>query len=99
MADIAVNGPPQIKPVAAMPRQVAASKPRPHDPGEMCRRGVSSLDLLGVGHFAKIDFSEIGGHGGAFLAAFAAAVAVRAVAGCNLVHCGTAARARRGAVV
>ena len=91
MADIAVDGAPEIQPVAAPPRQVAPGQPGAHG---LCqpRRGVVGLrDLIGVGQFAEIDFRKIVGARGAFHAAFAGAILERVVAGGrNLIGSGFA---------
>ena len=79
MADIAVDGPAQVEPVAAPPRQVAPGQPRAHGFCQPRRGRMGFLDLLGVGHFAEIDFGEIVGARGAFHAAFAGAILGRIV--------------------
>ena len=56
------------------------------------------LDLLGIGHLAEIDLGEILGARRAFHAAFAGAIAVRAIGGRNLIHRAVAAGARLGRV-
>ena len=74
MADIAVDGAPEIEPVAAPPRQVAPRQPRAHGAGQPRSRLMCLLDLRGIGELAKIDIGQIVGARGAFHAAFAAAV-------------------------
>ena len=61
MADIAVDGPPEIEPVAAPPRQVPAGQPRAHGLCQLRRDLVGLPDLLGVGHLAEIDLCKIVG--------------------------------------
>ena len=94
MADIAVDGPAQIEPVAAPPRQIAAGQPRAHGFCQPRRDGVGFLDLVGVGHVAEIDLGKIVGARGAFHAAFAGAILGRIVGGWNLVGRGFASGAR-----
>ena len=59
VADIAVNGSPQIQPLAAPPRQIAAGEPRPHGLRQSRRGDMRLFDLLGVRHLAEIDLGEI----------------------------------------
>ena len=93
MADIAVDGSPQIEPVAAPPRQIAPGQPRAHGLREPRRGGVGLLDLVGIGHLAEIDLGQIVGARGAFHAAFAGAILGRLVGGWNLVGRGLASGA------
>ena len=93
MADIAVDGPSQIEPVAAPPRQIAAGQPRAHDLRQPRRGGVGLFDLVGIGQFAEIDLGQIVGARGAFHAAFAGAILGRLVGGRNLVGRGFASGA------
>ena len=86
MADIAVNGPAQIEPVAAPPRQIAPRQPRPHRPCQPRGRFMRLLDLRGIGQFTEIHLSQIFGTRGPFHAAFADAIDAAIVAGRNLIH-------------
>ena len=86
MADIAVNGPSQIEPVAAPPRQIAPRQPRAHRPRQPRGRFMRLLDLRGIGQFAEIHLGQIVGARGPFHAAFAAAIDAAIVGGWNLIH-------------
>ena len=61
MADIAVNGPAQIEPVAAPPRQIAPRQPRAHRACQPRGRFMRLLDLRGIGQFAEIHLGQIVG--------------------------------------
>ena len=74
MADIAVNGPAQIEPVAAPPRQIAPRQPRAHRPRQPRGGVMRLLDLRGIGQLAEIHLGQIVGARGAFHAAFAGAI-------------------------
>ena len=86
MADIAVNGSPQIEPVAAPARQIAPGQPRAHGPRQPRRGVMRLLDLRGIGQFAEIHLGQIVGTRGAFHAAFAGAIGAGIVGGWNLIH-------------
>ena len=61
MADIAVNGPAQIEPVAAPPRQIAPRQPRAHRACQPRGRFMRLLDLRGIGQFTEIHLGQIVG--------------------------------------
>src|SRR5205823_276122 len=87
VADIVMDRPSQIEPVAAPPRQVAAGQPRAHGFGEPRRYGMGLLDLLWVGHVAEIDLGEIVGTRSTFHAAFAGAGLGSIICRWDLVGC------------
>ena len=86
MADIAVNGPAQIEPVAAPPRQIAPRQPRAHRARQPRGRFMRLLDLRGIGQPAEIHLGQIVGTRGPFHAAFAGVIDAAIVGGWNLIH-------------
>ena len=71
MADIAVDRPAQVEPVAAPPRQIPPAQPRSHRFCQPRRHVVGLFDLRGVSQFAEIDLGEIFRARRSFHAAFA----------------------------
>src|SRR6202000_471749 len=59
MADVVVNGPPQIEPITAPARQIAPRQPRAHDPGKLRGRFMRLRDLIRTGKLAEIHLGEI----------------------------------------
>ena len=59
MADVLVDGPPEIEPVAAPSGQVAPRQPRAHGLGELCGGDMGLFDLIRISEVAEIGFGKI----------------------------------------
>jgi len=91
MADIAMDRPPQIEPVAAPPRSIAAGQPCAHHFRQPRRRRMRPLYLCRIGHVTEVELGEIVGTRGALHAAFAGTILRRFVGRRDLVGCRLAA--------
>jgi hypothetical protein len=81
MADVAVDGPSQIEPVALPAREITPGQPRAHRLGKLGCRRMGLFDLVRVGQFAEIGLGKIISARGALHAALAARALRRIVAG------------------
>ena len=61
MADVAMNGAAEIKPVAAPAREIAPGQPRAHCLGERCCGLMGLRDLIWIAQLSEIDLGKIVG--------------------------------------